>query len=135
LIVVDASVLANALTDDGPIGGAARDELARDVHWAGPEHLVVETFSAIRALLLGAKIDQQRADDAIDALATAAVELQATAPLLARMWELRNNVSGYDAAYVAAAEANACPMVTADLRLSRANGPGCEFRVALPDRT
>lgn len=132
MIVIDASALANALADDAMIGGAARRELARDDHWAAPEHLRVEVFSAIRGLSLGGKIEMQRATDALDALATAEIEPITTAGLLGRMWELRTNVGGYDAAYVAAAEANDCPLVTADVRLANAPGPRCEIRLALP---
>lgn len=132
MIVIDASVLTNVLTDDGPIGDAARAELARDDHWAAPEHLRVEVFSAVRGLTLGRKIEERRATDALAALATAEIELITTAELLPRMWELRNNLGGYDAAYAAAAEANACPLVTADDRLARANGLRCEIRLAPP---
>lgn len=132
MIIVDASVLVNALTDDGPVGQVARAELARDLHWAGPEHLVVEAFCAVRGRLLGGKLDQRRAYDAVDALATATMQLLPTAPLLPRMWQLRDNVSGYDAAYVAAAEAHGCALVTADARLTRAGVLQCEIRPALP---
>ena len=50
VIVIDASVLAGALTDDGRFGQACRAELAKDAHWAAPDHLVVEAFSGIRGL-------------------------------------------------------------------------------------
>jgi len=132
LIVVDASVLANAFTDDGPVGDTGRAELARDVHWAGPEHVIVETFSALRGRHLGGKISKQRARDALEALSSAAIELVSTKPLLPRMWQLRDNVSGYDAAYVAAAEAHGCLLVTADVRLARTGGLRCEVRLGVP---
>lgn len=132
MIVLDASVLANAFTDDGPVGVAARTELARDVHWAAPEHLVVEVFSAIRGRWLGRKVSERRAGDALTALAGATVDLMATGHLLERMWDLRNNVSGYDAAYIAVAETLDCALVTADGRLSRVSNVRCEIRVALP---
>jgi predicted nucleic acid-binding protein len=132
LIVIDASVLANALTDDGALGQVARAELAGDVHWSGPEHLLVEAFSAVRGRLLGAKIGEERARDAIDALAQAAIELLSTAPLLRRMWELRANLSAYDAAYVAAAEVHECALLTADGRLAQAPSLRCEVRLAVP---
>jgi len=132
LIVVDASVLANALTDDGPIGHASRTDLARDAHWAAPEHLIVETFSAVRGQHLGNKISPARAQDALDALATFTVELLSTKQLLPRMWQLRANLTGYDAAYVAAAEALGCPLLTADARLARASGARCEIRAVVP---
>jgi len=133
LIIVDASTLANALIDDGPVGQRSRAELARDAHWAAPEHLVVETFSVVRGRHLGGKISRQRALDALDALATSTIDLLGTTPLLPRMWQLRGNVTGYDAAYVAAAETNGCPLVTSDARLARTGDLRCEVRLALPN--
>jgi len=132
LIVIDASTLANALTDDGPVGQRSRAELARDEHWAAPEHVVVETFSAVRSRHLGGKISRQRALDALDALAASTIELLSTTALLPRMWELHNKVSGYDAAYVAAAETYGCSLVTADTRLARTADLRCEIRLAVP---
>ena len=134
MIVVDASAVANALTDDGPVGQICRAELARDVHWAAPEHLMVETFSAIRGRYLGSRISESRCLDALDALASATVELMRTVLLLPRMWELRANVSGYDAAYVAAAETLDCPLITSDVRLARVTGLRCAVRLAIPSR-
>lgn len=132
VIVVGASVLANALTDDGPVGIRARAELARDEHWAGPEHLIPEVFSAIRGRWLGQQIGGKRAEDALAALRSITIDVVAAAPLLNRMWELRNNVTGYDAAYVAIAEALTCPLVTADARLTRVPDLGCDIRLTLP---
>lgn len=135
MIIVDASVLTNAFTDDGPIGDAARAELALDSHWAGPEHLLVESFSAIRARWLGRKIGTARATDALAALGSATIDLVSARPLFDRMWDLRDNVSGYDAAYLALAESFACPLVTTDARLARVPDLRCEVRVALPADT
>lgn len=109
----------------------SRAELSRDAHWAGPEHLVVETFSAIRGRFLGNKISRQCAMDALDALASTSIEMLSSVRLLPRMWELRDNLGGYDAAYVAAAEALDCPLVTADVRLTRVDGLTCEIRLAV----
>lgn len=132
MIVVDASALTNAFTDDGPVGAHSRAELARDVHWAAPEHLVVEVFSAVRGRWLGRKISKDRSEDALSALAGATIDLVASAPLLPRMWELRSTISGYDAAYVAMAETFGCALVTADARLARVRDVRCEVRVAIP---
>lgn len=131
MIVVDASVLTNALTDDGHLGSQARAELSNDPHWAAPEHLLVEAFSAIRGRWLGHKISDQRADAAVAALAAVMVDLLDTTALLLRMWELRANVTGYDAAYIAAAEACDCALVTADRRLAGAPGIGCPVILAV----
>jgi predicted nucleic acid-binding protein len=125
MIIVDASVLTNALTDDGPVGMRARTELSNDAHWAAPEHLLVEAFSAIRGRWLGHKISSRRAQEALAALTAATLDLLDTTALLPRMWQLRANVTGYDAAYIAAAEAYKCTLVTADQRLASAPGIGC----------
>lgn len=114
MIVVDASVLVDALTNDDAPGYAARAELARDGHWAAPTHLRVEVFSAIRGRVLGGKVSARRGLDAVEALAALNIEPIDFSELHARMWGLRENVTGYDAAYVAAAEARGCPLVTAD---------------------
>lgn len=134
MIVVDASALTNAFTHDGPVGTLSRAELARDVHWAAPEHLVVEVFSAVRGRWLARTISEGRAQDALSAMVATVIDLVAVAPLLARMWELRSNVSGYDAAYVAVAETFGCSLVTADARLARVPDLRCEVRLALPLR-
>jgi predicted nucleic acid-binding protein len=131
VIVVDASVLANALTDDGPVGIRGRAELGSDPHWAAPEHLVVEVCAAIRGRWLGRKISDQRAVAALEAMTAAAIDLVATTPLLPRMWELRDDLTGYDSAYVALAETYGCALVTADERLTRAPDLRCEIRLAL----
>lgn len=132
MIVIDASTLADALTDDGSVGRRSRAELARDAHWVAPEHFLVETFSAIRGRHLGARISTPRALDAVDALATATIETLPTTALLPRMWQLRDHLTGYDAAYVAAAETYGCPLVTADARLARTSDLRCEVRLAVP---
>lgn len=132
MIVIDASVLVNVLTDDEAPGEVAQAELARDSRWAAPEHVRAEAFSAIRGRVLGRKITVARATEAVDALAALDIEPIAYSTIHRRMWELRENVNGYDAAYVAAAEARSCPLVTADGSLARATGPRCEVRLALP---
>ncbi|WP_211244388.1 type II toxin-antitoxin system VapC family toxin [Actinospica robiniae] len=48
--------------------------------------------------------------------------------LIRRIWELRSNITAYDAAYVAIAELHRCPLVTTDLKLVAATGPAREFR-------
>jgi predicted nucleic acid-binding protein len=133
MIVVDASVLANAFTDDGPAGAAARTELAQDPRWAAPDHLRVQAFSAIRGRWRRGEISAERAEDAWRAVGTAHLEVVATATLLPRMWELRDNISGYAAAYVAAAEARQCRLVTADARLAHAPELRCEVTLVAPD--
>ncbi|MFF5172599.1 type II toxin-antitoxin system VapC family toxin [Micromonospora sp. NPDC000089] len=129
VIVVDASVLADALVDDGPVGDAARAELTRDPHWAAPSHLLVEVMSVIRGKVLGGKLGPTRAQEAITTLPMLVIDDVGIAPLLDRMWQLRGNVTAYDAAYVAVAELMTCPLVTGDGRLAKASGVRCEIRL------
>lgn len=129
MIVVDASVLTEALTGDGPAGKGARARLMRDSHWAAPEHLIVETFHAIRGRLLGRKITEDRADAAVVSLANLVIEAVEVQRLIPRMWQLRQSVSGYDAAYIAAAEVFSCPLITGDARLSRCTTTRCVIEV------
>ena len=132
MIVIDASVLADALIDDGPVGAAARAALAADAHRAAPSHLLVEVVSVVRGRALGGKLRPARAQEVVDALPTLVIDQVDVATLVDRMWQLRGNLTAYDAAYVAAAEALGCPLVTADGRLAKANAVRCEIRLVSP---
>ncbi|MDJ0344396.1 type II toxin-antitoxin system VapC family toxin [Streptomyces sp. H10-C2] len=129
MIVVDASVFVFSLLDEGPTGDRCRGALAADDRWIAPEHWMVEVLSVIRGNLLGGKISATHAADAVDGLARIDPVVPRTRVLLPRMWELRGNVTTYDAAYVAAAEAYGCTLLTTDGRLSRASGLRCAVDV------
>jgi predicted nucleic acid-binding protein len=126
VIVVDASALADALIDDGPVGDSARAALGADAHWAAPAHLLVEVVSVVRGRTLGGKLTLARAQEVVAVLPTLVIDTVDTAPLVDRMWQLRANLTPYDAAYVAVAEALGCPLVTGDRRLAKANGIRCD---------
>jgi len=126
--VVDASALVDALTLPGDHGESVRAAL-HGHRLAAPEQLIVETFHAIRGRVLGGKLSKTLAEDALIDLGETDVELVPTRLLLARMWELRDNLSGYDAAYVAAAEHLRVPLVTSDKRLAAAPGVRCQVRM------
>lgn len=98
MIVVDAGLMVDALTDDGPVGDAAQAELAADPHWAAPEHLRVEVTSAIRGRWLAGRLTAERADAAVRTLNRLAVSYASWDEIADRVWELRHNVSPYDAA-------------------------------------
>lgn len=125
-VVVDASALLDALSASGLAGDRARVAL-RGARWSAPEHLRVEVFHGIRGRWLGGKLALPAAEAAWKRLTRVTVQTVPSALLLARMWELRDNVSGYDAAYVAAAERLGAPLVTADRRLTVASGIRCDF--------
>jgi len=132
MIVVDASVLVDALIDDNPAGQAARAVLGSDPHWAAPGHMLIEVVAVIRAKTLGGKVSPARAQEAIAVLPSLVLDQVDAVQLIDRMWQMRANVTAYDAAYVAAAELLACPLVTGDARLTKATGPTCDFTLIAP---
>lgn len=125
MLVVDASVLAPALADDGRYGDAARARL-RGEPLVAPELIDLETASVVRRQLLAGRLDVRRAGLALTDLVDLPLQRAPHLPLLWRCWELRQNLSVYDAAYVALAELLGIVLVTADARLARAPGIRCE---------
>lgn len=124
VIVVDASVLATALCDDGTDGDHARTRLAGETI-AAPQIIDLEVASVLRRLVQAGKVPERRAALALADLIALPLERSPHLPLLTRCWELRENVTVYDAAYVALAEALGVAVLTSDARLSRAAGPRC----------
>ena len=132
MIVVDASVLANAVGDDGRDGDDARRELRRSRDTAIPGLADVEVLSVLRKRWLAGDLTVERFADAVEALADLALARHSMLPLLARIYQLRANVTPYDAVYVALAESLDCPLLTNDRRLAGAPGPQCEIRIVTP---
>jgi predicted nucleic acid-binding protein len=128
VLVVDASVLAPALADDGPNGDAARTRLRRE-SLVAPELIDLETTSVIRRQLWAEEIDGRRARLALRDLVELPLRRAPHKPLLGRCWELRENLTVYDAAYVAVAEILDVVLVTADGRLADAPGPRCAIEL------
>ena len=122
------SVLATALADDTDDGDRARARL-RGEALAAPDLVDLEVTSVLRRRLAGNHIDSRRADLALTDLLALPLERVPSLRLISRCWELRDNLSVYDGAYVALAEALAVPLVTADARLARATGPQCPIEV------
>ena len=128
MIVVDASVLAVALADDGSDGDRSRAALGGELLTA-PDLVDLEVLSVWRRQVAGGAMTPARAKLALGDLAALPVRRISHRPLVQRCWELRHAVTVYDAAYVALAEALGIPLLTADARLSRA--PGLRCRVEL----
>jgi predicted nucleic acid-binding protein len=128
VLVVDASVLATALADDGADGDTARGRL-RGQELAAPELIDLEVVSVLRRQLSVGKLDARRARLALDDLLDLPIQRAPHLAVLRRCWELRDNISVYDAAYVALAEALDAPLVTADARLARAPGVKCAVEI------
>jgi len=131
VIVVDASVVAPALADDGDDGDRARTRL-RGERLLAPELLDLEVISALRRAASAGGLDDRRARLAIDDFTALDIGRVGHRGLIERIWELRANVTPYDAAYVALAEALAVILVTADARLARATGPRCVIELLAP---
>lgn len=128
MLVIDASVLAVALLDDHQDGDAARARL-RGEQLAAPALIDLEVTSVWRGLARAGHLDPRRAGFALDDLRDLPIHRVEHTPLLARCWELRDNLTIYDAAYVALAEALQTTLLTGDRRLARATGPRCTFEV------
>ncbi|MGH3223115.1 MAG: type II toxin-antitoxin system VapC family toxin [Streptosporangiaceae bacterium] len=131
MLVVDASVLVVALADDGPDGDRARARL-RGQRLVLPELADLEVASVLRRQIRAGAIDIRRAGLALEDLAHLPARRAPHRPLLARCWELRDNLTVYDAAYVALAEAMQATLLTGDQRLAGASGPRCPIEILQP---
>ena len=128
MIVVDASVLANAIGDDGPDGAVARAALSgQDL--SVPDLVDVEVVSVLRRRWLAKTMTARRFALAVGDLRSVPADRYPVLPFMPRAYELRSSVSPYDATYVALAEQLDCILITADARLSRARGPRCPITV------
>ena len=126
MIVVDASILANVVADDGVDGARARAALAAQ-ELSVPDLVDVEVVSVLRRRWLAKTMSARRFSAALDDLTAIPADRYPVLPFMPRAFELRSNVSAYDATYVALAEQLGCALLTADARLSRAHGPRCQM--------
>ena len=125
MIVIDASVLVNAIGDDEESGRQARELLLEHRELAAPDLVDVETTAVLRRRWLAGTLTDKRFEQAIEDLADIPLTRFPTLGLMRRAFELRENVTAYDACYVALAEALDWPLCTADRRLAHASGPRC----------
>jgi predicted nucleic acid-binding protein len=128
VIVVDASIVASALGDDGSDGERARQRLAGERLFA-PELLDLEVASVWRRAARAGRLGERRASQALEDLAALPLGRAPHQPFMSRIWELRDNLTPYDAAYVALAEELEAPLLTADRRLAKALGARCEIEL------
>lgn len=129
MIVIDASVLANVVGDDGPAGRAARARLLDAAEASTPDLADVETVAVLRKRWLAGDLTDRRFRSAIDDLLALPLARFPTGALMIRAYELRSNVTAYDASYIALAEGLACTLVTADARLARSPGTNCAIEI------
>ncbi len=128
MIVVDSAAVVDALT-----AVAGTDELrarlaTEDLH--APDLVDLEVVSAVRGLTLRGHLSATRAEDLLTDFDDLPMQRWPSADALRRRaFQLRDNVSAYDAAYVALAEALDCPLVTRDGRLARSSGHSAQIEV------
>jgi predicted nucleic acid-binding protein len=127
-VVCDASAVVAVLLDSGSDGQWATTQLAGADLFA-PTLLPYECANIVRRFELSGAIGSDQAAQAHADLLDLAVELWPYELLSTRAWELRTNLSSYDAAYVALAETLAVSLVTLDRRISRAPGITCPVSV------
>ena len=125
-IVIDSSVVVAALVDSGPHGDWAEEILSGGLLQA-PELVLAEATNIFRRLERATLIATSEANAAQDDLMQLDIELLPFEPFADRIWELRHNVTSYDAWYVAIAEALKLPLATLDEPLSKSTGVTCKF--------
>lgn len=124
MIVVDASAALSALLNAGPARRVLGDE---QLH--APHLIDSEVANALRRRVAAQQLSTDAGWKALDALRRLGMTRYPMFSLSERVWELRENVSSYDAAYVALAELLDCNLLTADKRLARAPGLRCPITV------
>lgn len=125
MTVVDASALVEALVSDSDAGNAVRERMVAAASLEAPHLLDVEVLSALRRLQSGGSLDPGLAQVAVRQLGELPVTRFPHVDFTRRMWELKDVMTPYDAAYVALAEAAEEPLVTLDSRLAKTPGLGC----------
>ena len=125
--MLDASVAVTALT--APSSAAADLLSGDDAVFQVPSIFDAEVLSALRGLVRGGKFDGAAAAELVADLIVLPVDRWHMSPLLPRMWELRENLTPYAAAYVALAELTAAVLVTGDERITASPGARCDIQV------
>lgn len=125
--MVDASVVLRLLLRTGAAADDVRAAVAaEDLH--APHLVDVEVASGLRRLAAAGSVRPERAAEALADLAVLRLDRYPQTPLLPRVWQLRDNLSAYDASYVALAEFLDCALLTCDRGLATAPGSRCERR-------
>ncbi len=123
MIVIDASAEVAVLLNVGPGVEGIRDRIARPGETLHVPHLFeIEVLHALRRPSLRGTVSPERVRLALSRLRDTQLARYPHTPLMERIWELKDNLTAYDAAYVALAEALDAPLVTMDARLARSPG-------------
>lgn len=129
MIVVDASVLVNALGDDGEAGDVARLALRGQRSINAPALIDVETVSVLRRMWLAGTLSDTQFSQAVDDLVALPIVRHRMTRLVHRTFTLRSNATAYDAMYIALAETLGCVLVTRDPRVGTTPGIRCRVEV------
>jgi predicted nucleic acid-binding protein len=121
-MVVDASAILELLLGTERAERVAARVLTPEERVDAPYLLDVEVAEALRRLVYLDELTAVRAEQALDDFASLVIERHSHRDLLPRMWQLRDSLTAYDAAYVALGEALDTPVLTCDAKLSRAHG-------------
>jgi len=120
--VLDASALVEVILRT-PIGSAIEQRIVASAETLHAPHLIdIETTHVLRRYVAKGSIDAKRGREAIDDVASLSLRRYGHAGLLPRVWEMRNNLTAYDAVYVALAQVLNAPLLTCDRRLAAAVG-------------
>lgn len=128
MMVVDASTVIRLLANRG-IDDMLRRRMSAPRTLHAPHLIDAEVGSGIRGLLLGRKVDRERAGEMVADFASLRITRHPMLPYLSRVIDLRDNLSAYDAAYVALAETLAIPLLTTDAKLAGATGHTADVQV------
>lgn len=122
MIVIDASALLEMLLNT-PVSGRVTERLfGRNETLHTPHLLDLEVAQVLRHYTLSGEMDAERSEQALDDLVDLPLNRYPHDVFLLRIWTLRRNLTAYDAAYVALAEALDAPLITRDAALARASG-------------
>ena len=129
MIVVDASAAVTVFLNLGPNAARVRDRLKQteDVHI--PHLFDVEVLHVLRRHSLRGALSGEQSRLILSLLHEMKAVRYPHAPLADRIWQLRENLTAYDATYVALAEVLDAPLVTVDARLARAPGVRAEVEL------
>ncbi|MGH7640211.1 MAG: type II toxin-antitoxin system VapC family toxin [Candidatus Dormibacteria bacterium] len=129
-LVIDASALVALLADAGPAGRWVAGSVS-GLTLAAPELVLFEAANIFRRQTLAGRLDESEATLAHADLLSLPLQLWPYAPLAERAWQLRHNLTIYDATYVCLAELLGASMITLDTRLATAPGTRCPI-IAYP---
>ncbi len=120
--MLDASAVIEVLLGTSSATRIAEQIFADGETLHAPHLIDLEIAQVLRRFVLAGDLDAKRGEEALQDFADFPIARYPHEPFLFRIWELRNNATAYDAAYLALAEALAAPLITRDVKLSKAGG-------------